>query len=283
MGLRSTKRQQLQGMQQGATEQATQQTAAGQAQTIKALQQTTRQSLLGGAAPTKSQIQQAGGAITSAQAQVGLGARQQEMQTRVQVAGQTLQEKAATAQLGLQQRELQLQRHQRLITRRLSSINRQYTQEIFAENLRFKKDELGRTLFNERQLADYALISAERYEDLQNYEQMTNQIHARKMKLYELGMKKMQQKLQQEFAKAEQNRNQSHIMELREMEYEFKKKYAEEQRRAANSLARRQAFGSIFGAVVGGAIGILGGPMGVVAGAAAGKAIGGGIASAVSK
>jgi hypothetical protein len=154
---------------------------------------------------------------------------------------------------------------------RLASSNALAKQEIFDSAMQFKKDELGRTLFNERQLADWAVSKAKNEEELAEYEQIAHQALERKQLVFDQAWKVLEQDLQYAWQKAEQEKDYALKEKLAKMKqaYERKKEQMEAEAAAAGSLF------AVGGTIVGTAVGAyFGGPGGAVAGGTIGGGLG---------
>ena len=139
-------------------------------------------------ASMRQQVAQAPGPLTTAQQQQA-GAQQAATMgsQRLQAAQQGIQQQAQMGQMGLQQqaqqskeklaeRQLGLRTKQRNLENQLASMGEQVKQKLFDSNMTFQRDELGRTAWNERQLADWVVKKAKSVEDLRNYQMKVAQI-----------------------------------------------------------------------------------------------------------
>jgi hypothetical protein len=153
----------------------------------------------------------------------------------------------------------------------LTAIDAQVANEIFHSNLQFKKDELGRTLFNERQLADWAATKSRNQEELANYEQMSYHALEMRQQCLRVAQNRIQQALTQEFQKEQQARDQ----ELMTLLQEAKAKLAEKQRKAQADAANKIGLWGAIGKITGGLTGLLiAGKEGAIAGASIGEGVG---------
>jgi hypothetical protein len=150
--------------------------------------------------------------------------------------------------------------------------------ELFDDNMQFKKDELNRTQFNDRQLVDWALTQAKNETEMAEFENMIEQSLDRKRQVVEHAARMLEQQLQEAFAASEQGLDQQAKEDLFAI-----KQAADEARRKAEARANSTAAAwSSGGAIVGG---IIGGVVGAIAanapGAIAGAGVGSGVGSAV--
>lgn len=226
-------------------------------------------------AQVAAQMQQAmgQGAITEAQKQA---------QARAQVEQQRQQEAAMQMQQKIFDKGRQVQQEQERLQQQLAALDISLKQRIFDQNMQFQKDELGRTMFNEQQLADWAITKAQNREELLKYELEAQQTSARRIQLLTTAHAALKQELAQAFSAGEQELDQAHKQELTELVRRVEEKIKAEQAAAANRASIWTAAGTVVGAVAGGIIGAVAG-MGVgsvpaaAAGATAGAAVGKGL------
>jgi hypothetical protein len=147
--------------------------------------------------------------------------------------------------------------------------------ELYDDHMKFQKDELGRTKFNEVQMADYAKSNAKSQEEYNNYAQRAEILSKRKMQALEHAHKLIMEDLNQKHLMAEKNKDQEAIIEIELMKKGANEAMAREAARAANKAAAWKTGGMI----VGGALGSMGGPAGALAGSMVGGAIGSAIGS----
>jgi hypothetical protein len=227
------------------------------------------------------QMSQAGQGGKQAAQGIGQKAAQASGQAQVAAAGQTLQQQGQVA--GMQQQEQQEAARQDLRSRmnaskvrqtslanQLAKTNQSLKQDLFDKQNQFQRDELGRTFWNDRQLADWKISQATSDEDLMNYEEQVRQESSKKMAMLEAANRAIQQKKQQAFASGELAQNQALAQELAQAERDVADKMRKAQEKASRNAMILGAAGSIIGAGVGA---VVGGP----AGAAIGMQVGGGL------
>lgn len=251
MGFRLTPRsQQLANL--GSTQQqagmAQQQAALAGDVAARSLQEAARQATTPG---TATQIQQAGAAVAGAQAQGQLQATQQAVQQQGQLQQAAIQQRGAEISGAFADRQRQLEAQKRLYQRRVFSMDRKLGEEIFVKQMKFQRDEFGRMLFNERQLADFKMMVANDKEEWYAFEQKQRLISKRKMKFMEIAHKKAQQKLEQEFLKSEQEKNHEATLALKQLIQKLEMDMLKEQAEAANRQARNSALGAMIGLGIG--------------------------------
>ena len=203
-----------------------------------------------GAVP-QAQIAQAGAEAVQQQAKAQAQAREQEAQL---AAGK---EQARQAQQGLaqrdvlQERKLALGKSLRDAENRLQALGMTTKQELFDSTMRFEQDEIGRTIFNERQLLDYAVTHAKDIEAMQDYEQTISQMSERRLRLMQVAQSKIEQALQQAYAQEESTLNQEHKLGLTRALAAIKQKMAKEKADAEN---RSNIWGAVTGTIAAAAV-----------------------------
>ena len=234
------------------------------------------------AAPTTTQTAAPAAQIGAAQTQqAGSQMIEQAKQTQAQLGqvaqaglaqqGQEQQAKTASLQAGAkQQQQDQVQQ--------LASISMQAKNELFDKQLTFDKDQAGRTLFNDRQLMDYAAKNARSNEEFKNYAQQAEQINKRALEAQEHAFKLIQQDLDAKQAIAEQNNDQDAAKQIAAARMDMQKRMANQKNKKNNRSAMYTSVGTGVGMVVGGVVaGYFSGGTAAPAGAAAGGAVGGSI------
>ena len=218
------------------------------------------------------------------QAQPRLQAQARTMEQQGQLAQVQLQQEGTSKQSELQRRNTQLQQQHRLAVTSLNQLQQGLGDKMVSRETQFQKDQMGRTLFTERQLMDYKLASVRRREDLAQYEQAVTQASQLRMQALKTSHAIITQALQQQFAQDEQTKDLRQTERLHAARKTIEEKMAAEQARQAERAARFQATGKIVGTVVGGVVGgvagVFVGGVGAVPGAMAGAAAGGAIGSA---
>lgn len=148
----------------------------------------------------------------------------------------------------------------------LAGIGRLAKQQVFDSRLQFKIEEGKRKFSNDRQLADYAVLSAENEIELQKRLRVMEQAFTRSIQTMEIAQVKIQQRMTQEFQKAEQDKNQALALELAQAKKALEEKIRRKKARAAATKA------IIKGVIVTGAIAATIATAGAAAPAAAGAA-----------
>ena len=267
MGLRAM-RPPLQGMDQAAAEAS------------KTRLQSAMQGLgtaPGAAAPTRAQIGAAGAEAVQQQAQ----AVQRAQQTKLQLQEGQVRQEQAQAVLGqrevLNQRRAALQTSLRKAEDTLTKLGMTTKQDLFDSSLRFEQDELGRTIFNERQILDYAVTHAKDVEAMQNYEQAISQMSERKLRLMQVAQQKIEQELRNAYAAEQSALNQEAKLALTRA-----KAAAEEKANAKNRASIWSALGTVVGAGIGIALAPATGGASLLAAGSLGATVGGALGGAAS-
>jgi hypothetical protein len=157
---------------------------------------------------------------------------------------------------------------------------------LFYDNLKFREDEIGRTMFNERQLVDWAVLKAKNAEEFANYEQISLQALEKKQQTLRIAYLRIQDALDKEYKKEEQLRDQKLTRLLTVAEAELAKKQRAADAKARNVSSMWQVGGQIVGGFIGAAVGVAAtvGTAGaaaptIAATTTAGMALGGGLGS----
>lgn len=227
------------------------------------------------------QIAAAGAQQTAGQAQIRGQAAQQTIKQQQQVQQLGLQEEQMAQKRALSERAMRLQRQQRQAEASLFGLNESLKSRLMDDQLQFQKDELGRTLFNERQLMDYAITKAKSAEDFANYQQKVTVLSKRKMQALQTAHLKIEQALRQEQQKSETTKNRELETELAKKKMALEEKIRKEQADAANRASMFNAAGTIIGAGIGAAASIFM-PAAAPALISGGAALGGGAGSIVA-
>lgn len=169
-------------------------------------------------------------------------------------------------------------------TERLAKLDSAAKQELFDKQMKFEKDEAGRTLWNEEQLQDYARQNARSDDQLKNYQLTVEQATKRKLQTMEQAYNLIQLDLDNQLASAEQKKDQTAKQQIIQAKREADAAMQREKERRANNAAAWQQGGATVGGIVGGVVGaVYGGPAGAAAGYSAGSALGGAAGSVASQ
>ena len=241
---------------------------------------------LGTQAPvSRAQVALAGAEAVQQQAQ----AVQKAQQTQLQLREGQVREQQAQSQLD--QRELLNQRRAALSTSlrkaedTLAKLGMSTKQQLFDASVQFEQDELGRTVFNERQLLDYAVTHAKDVEAMQDYEQTISQMSERRLRLMQVAQQKIEMELKNAYTYEQSALNQEHKLNMARAVADAKDKLAREKAKAQNRSAMWSGIGTVVGVAAGVAITVATGGTGAAAIAAGGQlggAIGGGLGGIAS-
>lgn len=182
---------------------ANQQVAAGQqaARDIQ-LQQAVKQSRPGQA--VASTAQQLGSAMQAQAGQQMVETAKQNLQNQGQLAQSAVaeQKQQAGAEVSSAGQGLEQQKQDQLS--RFANLSASAKQEMFDSRVQFQRDQNGKTLLNERQLADYAKMKAQSDQDFQNYAQKSDQLSRRKLATMQAVQAQLEQGLKQDQAEYQQ-------------------------------------------------------------------------------
>lgn len=224
------------------------------------------------------QIAAAGAQQVAGQAQIQQQAAQQTVKQQQQVQQLGMQEEQMTQKKALADRAMRLQRQQRQSEASLFGLNEGLKNRLMDDQLKFQTDELGRTLFNERQMLDYAVSKAKSAEDFANYQQKVTILAKRKSQALQTAHARIEQALKQEFTKSESAKDRDLQTKLIKQKLALEEKIKKAQADAANRAAMFNAAGTIIGAGLGAAASIFV-PALAPALISGGAALGGGIGS----
>lgn len=222
---------------------------------------------------------------TAAAATAQTGAQQVDAAKQmVQQAGQLGQLKLGEQQMAAQQKVAQQQQaaRQQEITNaeRLGRLDLAAKKELYDSEIQFKKDETGRTLFNERQLADYAIRNARSEEEFKKYAQDAQILAKRDLQATETAFNLIMEDLKQRWSLAEQRQDQAAKEEIARIEKEARLAMEKKRAKAASKAGMWQAGGMIVGAGLGAVAAVYtGGAINPATGAMVGAQVGGGLGS----
>jgi hypothetical protein len=228
--------------------------------------------------PTDSTMMGSRVAGAALQAQAGQGAlanAAQSVQSSARVGQTALATRESDVKNQVALRKLSLDAEANKASARLSRLGEDVKNQILDDNLSFQRDKMGRTRFNERQLADWVVLKANKTEDFENFKQKSALYHERNMQIMNQSYKVIESELQQYTNKTLTMQDLSRQKILAKAQAAMKKKMSEE----ANRRSQGAAMGKGIGMVVGGIIGVVAGwgvgsvPLGI-AGAGIGGSLG---------
>lgn len=235
-------------------------------------------------APTKVApvSQQIGGLAGQQAGQQQIQAAQQQAQQQVQQAQQVATQQARQQQQALAERKLNLNEQHFNNVMRLERLDSNLKNQLFDDQMAFKRDEQGRVFFNERQLADWAKTKARTVEEFKNYEQQATQTHQRRMAMLQQMHAKVTQEMQHASRKRTQKEAQRYQKWLTDTKIALEDEIRKQKQAAAQNKALWQGVGTVAGAIIGGTIGSVVPGAGTAAGAIAGASIGASAGSALA-
>lgn len=224
-----------------------------------------------------------GAQLYTAQAAAAREAQQKVQRGAMQVGQLQLQEEQLQKQQILADRQLGQQQQVRKNEQILTELSSDIKNKLYDKAMQFQKDELGRTIWSQTQLMDYAAKKSRRWQDYRNTEIKVGQMQRRRMTLLKTAQARIQQSLQQEFLKSEAAANREQQERLTKAKAEIERRIKAAEAKAAEESAMWQMGGQIVGGltaaalsfipVVGPTIAAAAAPVLVQAGGAAATAI----------
>jgi hypothetical protein len=239
------------------------------------------------------QLQQAVAKLTPQQAptagqasQMAATAAQQAGQEQVSRAGQMLETAAQVGKLGQQETAIAgaekigalqegARKEELSQLDRLAKLDAKAKTELFDRELTFKKDAANQTFFSERQLADYKRSAAASDEQLKNWANTAQNYHKRNLASLETIYKNLSQIEENNYRVGKQQLDQAARKEIEQLKIDTARRIQSAKNKAANSVTRWQAIGTIGGAAIGSIIPGAGTVAGATLGASVGGALGG--------
>jgi hypothetical protein len=155
--------------------------------------------------------------------------------------------------------------------RELAALDGQAKAQLFDAQIQFNRDAQGRKLMNERQLLDWMVNKSAGEEDFKNYQQRTEQLHARKLQMLQVAQAKIKQAESQLYQMTSGQLDKETKIALTNAKMQADKKIAKAKQDAANKNSIITGAFTVAGAVIGG---IFGNAPGAVAGASIGSGAG---------
>lgn len=221
------------------------------------------------AAPTtRAQVAQMGGQMAQAAGEQQVSQAKQMMQSAEQIAklGMGEAQLQGAKELGTMRAAGQKEEVDQL--QRLANIDQNAKQELFDAQMQFRTDAAGQRLFTERQLADYAALSANREEAFNNYKQKSIQYSKRNIEMLQAMGRKMEQALKSGYLDDKTRLDQKAKLEIQRLIDDNNRRIAKAQAKGAQTAQTYGAIGqamqvagmvvTYFNPVIGGAL-VLGG------------------------
>jgi hypothetical protein len=210
---------------------------------------------MAGQGPMGVQQVQAMGQQAAAQAgQANLQVQQQGAQAAQKLGGLALTQEQQDKQRQLQSRQLTLAKQSRLNEQTLQGLDANLKNRLVDDQFQFQKDELGRTMFNDRQLMDYKIQTAKSDLEMRDFEDKMRQTSQRRIQILKAAQAKVEQELQQQFALGQQKLDQALSAKLAKAKRDLEEKIKRERAAQANRASMFSAGGAILGAAAGIAI-----------------------------
>lgn len=248
------------------------------AQQQKAAQQMQLQSAVA-AAPvtgnTTTTAQQTGATAATNTGQNMVQNAQNTVAQEGQIAGQGLAEQQRAGQAEVTSQSMGNTQSQMDQVQQFAQLDQSLKQKLYDDTMQFKQDELGRTVFNENQLADYYRSKAENQQAFQNYAQTAQQATSRNLEMMQKAYQMSSEDLKQKYDIAMQKGDEQTAQAIQQQRNANDIAMQNAKNKAANNAAIWSTGGEIAGAAAGAAFG----PAGAMAGAGLGKAIGGGLSN----
>lgn len=191
-----------------------------------------------------------GAQLYTAQAGAAREAQQKVQQGAMQIGQMQLQEQAMEKQQALAKTQQSLQQQARKNEQLLNDLGGQVKTRLYDKAMKFQKDELGRTIWSQTQLMDFATKKAKRWQDYRNTELKVAQMQKRRMTLLKTAQAKIQQSLEQEFMKTEAVANRDMQLRLTKAKAEIDRRIKEAEAKAAEESAQWQMGGQIVGGLL---------------------------------
>jgi hypothetical protein len=164
--------------------------------------------------------------------------------------------------------------------RQLAGLDEGAKRELFDQQIQFQRDSAGRKFLNERQLADWMIQKQATDEDFQNFDQRSEQLHARKSQLLQAAYQKIIQAQKNAAKLGSDERSRQTQAYLAGKAEEARQKARKQDQTAANRSSIITGAFTVAGAVV---AGIYSGGAAAPAGAAAGASLGAVVAGGTAK
>lgn len=202
--------------------------------------------------------------------QINLQAQAQTQTQQGQLAQSGLKQQQQQVQARQVQQEIQLDYLQQKTADNIASMDNRLKNEILDKELRFRRDNAGQTLFNQRQLADWAVLKSKNQQDYRNYEQFMRQTQSRKLYTMQHAYDVLANTLKNNQTADGKRLDRETKLRIVKAKRDMQAKIQRENNAAANRMAAWQAGGTIVGSAVGSYFG----PAGAVAGGTIGSATG---------
>lgn len=227
------------------------------------------------ATPTTAPIQQTaqamGTAVAQQQGQQQVQTAQKQVEQQAQAAGTVLKQQEAENKQATLAQNIGLQKTELSNEERFASLNQQAKTEMFDSRLKFEQDEAGRTIFNTRQLADYARLRAKDDVEYSRFEQKARQASERELQAMQQTSALLEEELNHRYNSAKSDEDRKLVENLRAMKIAHDKKMAQSKANYERDMAAIGVVAKVAGVVAS----IYSGPAGGAAAEAAVMGVGG--------
>ncbi len=216
---------------------------------------------------TRKKLPQIGSQLASQAAQDQVKNIQSAMQQWAPSAGQDLQEQEAAGRRQIAQAGMAADREMADDQEKLGKINSALADSISAERNEFLLDKAGKKYLNERQLADYKVLTARSAQELEDYRQKVDQMQARRKQMTDTALKKVEAFLNNQYdleaagLNAEQRVRLARNLQAAKMEEEKRS------RKAAEKSAKNGLLGTVSSSLLVAGTGLMATGVGIVPGA----------------
>jgi len=222
--------------------------------------------------------------------QAGAQAQQAEQQAALGAAQATVEQQGRIAQMqtgetrieGMQQiadKEELINKASIHLSNKLNGIDQRAKQRVYDERMAFSAAEAERGYLQQRQLADFAVLSAKSRNQYLDSAQKVEQWNRKQLQIMEALHKSLLTDLKGMESLKDQGLDQAYRIRAEKLVAAYERRIQREQARASNNRSMWTAGGAIVGGVL---AGVFGTPAAAPAGAAAGAAVGGAIGGATA-
>ena len=227
--------------------------------------------------PGVAQIAAAQAGVAGAEGAAQVKGAQERAAAETNLDKLALQSQAAAQEARASSMGIGLSQEQRSVEDRLANLSMSLKRQLVDDQMKFARDENGRTVFNTRQQADLAVTIAKDAEELATYQQIMDQASKKKISMLQHMHNKLKQTLQNGTSEELRELEQLYKVDIYRAEKEVADQIAAAKAEAANKSAM---WGGLLG-VVGAVAGASGGPTGVTTGATIGAGLGEGISDLI--
>lgn len=218
-----------------------------------------------------AQAQQVGAQQAATAGQQQLATQEAGLQQQGQVAELATQAVKQQQQTTLSGLEQGVEQQRQSNVEKFAQLSQEAKQEMFDSRIQFQRDEMGRIVANERQLADFARLQAKNDDEFKNYAQQSQQAHQFKIQALETVQKRLEATLKSNEARKQEGLDRISDQQILQMQQDVERQLEKARADAAKKSALYTMGGTVLGAA-GGAL--IGGPTGATTGAQVGGGAG---------